>query len=203
MTDQVAAREPQQDRSRATRERLLAATITCLATKGWAATTMQVVAAQAGISRGAAQHHFPTRELLIEAALRSLFDQRMEALRQVDPPQGSDRVRYVVQLVVDVNTDTFFKAAVQAWTAAAADPALLEHIGPLERRFARGVHAVAVELLEVDDSDPRVRSLIQGTLDMARGLGLADLLSDDSKRRARIIAAWSEQLRDALAKPAG
>ena len=53
-------RQPQQDRSRATRKRLLEAAIECLAELGWTGTTVAIVAERAGVSRGAAQHHFPT-----------------------------------------------------------------------------------------------------------------------------------------------
>lgn len=66
------AREPKQDRSRATRRRLLEATIDCLVESGWAATTVSVVAERAGVSRGATQHHFPTREDLITADRKSV-----------------------------------------------------------------------------------------------------------------------------------
>jgi hypothetical protein len=55
-----------------------------------------------------------------------------------------------------------------------------------------------VRLLGADDSDPSVRALIQATLDMARGLALADVLTDDSRRRARVVRAWSGQLASAL-----
>ena len=46
--------------------------MTCLATKGWEAPTVSVIAAEAGISRGALQHHYPTREDLVLAAVRLL-----------------------------------------------------------------------------------------------------------------------------------
>jgi hypothetical protein len=36
-------------------------------------------------------------------------------------------------------------------------------------------------------------------LDMARGLGLADLLTDDGKRRRGIVRQWSKILDQALA----
>ena len=78
----VTAREPKQDRSRATRARLLEATIDSLADQGWSATTVGVVAERAGVSRGATQHHFPTREDLITAALDYMFDTRMEDARR-------------------------------------------------------------------------------------------------------------------------
>ena len=73
----MTAREPKQDRSRVTRQLLLESTVDCLAEHGWAATTVTVAAEKAGVSRGAAQHHFPTREDLITAALEHMFDTRM------------------------------------------------------------------------------------------------------------------------------
>ena len=39
---------------------------------------------------------------------------------------------------------------------------------------------------------------MQATLDLARGLALANTLTDDTARRARIVAAWSTQLEDKL-----
>src|SRR5690606_34185607 len=57
-----AERVPKQDRSRATRQRLLEAAVACLAEHGWAGSTVSVVAERAAGSRGAAQHHFPTRQ---------------------------------------------------------------------------------------------------------------------------------------------
>jgi hypothetical protein len=54
---------------------------------------------------------------------------------------------------------------------------------------------MAVELLNADDSDTRTHRLIQLTLDIARGLGLADTLTDDSKRRRALARTWAEELR--------
>ena len=83
-------RAPKQDRSRITRERLLGASIDLLASQGWAATTVGAVAAAAGVSRGAAQHHFPTREDLITAALTHMIEQRIQSVRVVglDVPEA-------------------------------------------------------------------------------------------------------------------
>ena len=75
-------REPKQDRSRATRRRLLEATIDCLAELGWGATTVGVVAERAGVSRGATQHHFPTREDLITAAINAAGNRVREVSKE-------------------------------------------------------------------------------------------------------------------------
>lgn len=200
----TVSHEPKQDRSRATRQRLLEATIDCLAEMGWAAATVAVVAERAGVSRGAAQHHFPTREDLITAALEYMFDARMAqskaeaaALQAADAePVAHDlaRTEAVVAQLVESYTTPLFKAALQVWTHAAADPALRERIVPLEARFGRVSHRLAVEALGVDDSDPTAHHLVQATLDMARGLGLADVLTDDSVRRKQIVHQWAATL---------
>ncbi|MFE6863154.1 TetR/AcrR family transcriptional regulator [Nocardia sp. NPDC057668] len=195
--------EPKQDRSRATRQRLLEATIDCLAETGWAAATVAVVAERAGVSRGAAQHHFPTREDLITAALDFMFDTRMDqskadALALGEVAEGVGRTEAVVTALVEGYTTPFFKAALQVWTHAAADPALRERILPMEARFGRVSHRMAVEALGVDDANPVAHHLVQATMDLARGLGLADVLTDDSLRRKEIVQQWAATLHTAL-----
>ena len=192
-------REPKQDRSRATRQRLLESALDCLVVHGWTATTMTVVAEHAGVSRGAAQHHFPTREDLITVALEFMFDSRMALIREAgDLPDGPGRTEAVVDRIVEYFTGPLFKAALQVWTAAAADESLKQRITPLEARFGRTVHHVTVGLLGVDDTDPVAHRLVQATLDLARGLGLADLLTDDSARRKQVVHQWAATLDAAL-----
>ncbi|MGW8653533.1 TetR/AcrR family transcriptional regulator, partial [Nocardia salmonicida] len=157
----------------------------------------------AGVSRGAAQHHFPTREELITAALEFMFEFRMDMAKAEAETvnavaQGEGRTRAVVSALVESYTTPFFKAALQVWTHAAADPALRERILPLEARFGRTSHRRAVEALGVDDSDPVAHHLVQATLDLARGLGLADVLTDDSARRKLIVDQWAATLHTAL-----
>lgn len=195
-------REPQQDRSRATRARLLEAAIACLAEQGFAASTVAVVAERAGVSRGAAQHHFPTRETLFTAALEHVTRERGEQLRQAGARRSGRDTRAVVELVFDLFTGTLFRAALMLWVAAAAQPQLREQVVPLEARIGREVHRVVVELLAADEQVPGVRETVQATLDLARGLGLANLLTDDSARRRRIASQWAAILEATLAPSA-
>lgn len=189
-------REPQQDRSRATRARLLEAAIASLAELGYAASTVAVVAERAGVSRGAAQHHFPTREALFTAALEHMTQVRADELRRElgTLPGGRPSTAAVVDLTFALFTGPLFRAALTLWVAAASEPALREQIVPLEARIGREIHLVVVGLLGVDESLPGVRESVQATLDLARGLGLANLLTDDSRRRGRIAAQWARTL---------
>jgi AcrR family transcriptional regulator len=200
------ARQPQQDRSRTTRARLLQAAIACLAELGWTASTVSVVAERAGVSRGAAQHHFPTRESLFTAALEHVSQVRAAELRRelAELPGGaSPDTATVVELVMNMFTGPLFRAALALWVAAAAEPQLREQVIPLEARIGRELHRVVVELLGVDEHEPGVREAVQATLDLARGLGLANLLTDDSPRRARITHQWARMLDQALHQQVG
>ena len=197
----AANREPQQERSRQTRERLLRSAIQVLAHEGWASATVAAVAQRAGVSRGAAQHHFPPREALISSTLEQIFDDLTLNADTLVQPDVNDprRVRMAVERAVSIYTGTEFKASLQVWAAAASDPALRELILPMEARFARAAHRVTVAALDPDGSNPRAHRVAQVTLDLARGLGLADTLSDDSRRRAQVLDTWVEMVSDALA----
>lgn len=188
---------PKQDRSRATRRRLLEAAVTCLAEHGWSGSTVTVVAEHAGVSRGAAQHHFPTREDLFTAAVEHVAEERSAVLRDLPSPATT---RAAVEMVVGLYTGPLFRAALQLWVAASNEPQLGPRVTALEARIGRETHRMTVQLLGADESVPGVRETVQGLLDMARGLGLANLLTDDSARRARVVAQWAALLETALAE---
>ncbi|MFI5661164.1 TetR/AcrR family transcriptional regulator [Streptomyces sp. NPDC051684] len=177
---------PKQDRSRLTRQRLLESAVACLAAHGWAGSTVSVVAEHAGVSRGAAQHHFPTREDLFTAAVEYVAEERSTALRGLRPQGRAE----AVAALVDLYTGPLFRAALHLWVAASNEPQLGGRVTELEARVGRETHRIAVELLGADESVPGVREVVQGLLDMARGLGLANLLTDDGARRERVVAEW-------------
>ncbi|MFE4214633.1 TetR/AcrR family transcriptional regulator [Streptomyces sp. NPDC056844] len=189
-----SAKSPKQDRSRATRQRLLEAAVACLAEHGWAGSTVSVVAERAGVSRGAAQHHFPTREDLFTGAVEYVAEERSAALRAL-PVQGRTAV---LAALVDLYTGPLFRAALQLWVAASNEAQLRPRVTELEARVGRETHRIAVELLGADESRPGVRETVQGLLDMARGLGLANLLTDDAARRERVVTQWAALLDGAL-----
>ncbi|MET9966156.1 TetR/AcrR family transcriptional regulator [Streptomyces sp. NPDC006356] len=193
-----ADRVPKQDRSRATRQRLLEAAVACLAEHGWAGSTVSVVAERAGVSRGAAQHHFPTREDLFTAAVEYVAEERSTALRALFPEGAAGDRRVVVSALVDLYTGPLFRAALHLWVAASNEEQLRPRVTELEARVGRETHRIAVDLLGADESRQGARESVQGLLDMARGLGLANLLTDDTARRDRVVAQWAALLDDAL-----
>ena len=189
-------RVPQADRTRAMRARLLEATVELLVERGFAGTSTTLVSERAGVSRGAQLHHFPTKNDLVVAAVEHLTELRgaelAEAVERL--PRGRRRTRAVVEMLGDHFASPVFTAALELWVAARTDEALLAAVGPLEQRVGRETHRLTVTALGADESQPGVRELVQATLDLVRGLGLAATITDDSARRRRILREWAEVL---------
>ncbi|WP_370616764.1 TetR/AcrR family transcriptional regulator [Mumia sp. Pv 4-285] len=188
-------RTPQGERSRLMRQRLLEATVDSLVELGWSGTSTTVVSHRAGVSRGAQLHHFPSKQALVIAAVEHLTELRRDEMAQSVanlPEEG--RTRAVLEALTAQFVSPVFFAALELWVAARTDDELREAVAPLERRIGRETHAYAVELLGIDDSRGRNRQLVQATLDLARGLGLAASLTDDTARRASILDTWADTL---------
>jgi AcrR family transcriptional regulator len=194
-------RTPQQERSRATRQRLLEATVDCLIEHGWSGTTTTLVAEKAGVSRGAQLHHYPTKAALVLAAVEHLAARRAEEIRTEAAGLPARRLGRAVELLAAAYTGPLYVAALEVWVAARTDPPLRAALVPLEAHVGREMHRLAVDLFGADESRPRVREAVQATLDLLRGLGVANLLTDDSPRRRAILKVWTSQLA-ALLEPA-
>jgi len=100
--------------------------------------------------------------------------------------------------VVDLYSGDHFRAALALWLAALSEPALRDRVRRLEARVSREAHRLVVDALRADESVPGVREAIPVTLDWARGLGLASLLSDDRARREPSVAYWGRLLETAI-----
>jgi AcrR family transcriptional regulator len=196
----TATRVPQEERTRAMRRRLLEATLRCLVEHGWSGTSTTLVSERAGVSRGAQLHHFPTKADLVVAAVEHIATLRRDELAEAAAglPRGKHRTREVLELLGEHFTADVFAAALELWVAARTDPALLAAVEPLERQTGRETHRLTVEMLDVDESQPGARELVQATLDLIRGLGLANTISDDSGRRKQVLDRWADLLDDEL-----
>src|SRR3954447_15211990 len=193
----AVARVPQEERTRAMRARLLEATVELLVEKGYAGTSTTLVSERAGVSRGAQLHHFPTKQDLVVAAVQHVTEVRgaeLPAAAAALPTGPRKRTRAVLQVLGDHFASPVFTAALELWVAARTDPQLLAEVAPLEQQVGRETHRMTVRLLDADESRPGVRELVQATLDLVRGLGLANTIGDDRARRRRILRRWADVL---------
>jgi AcrR family transcriptional regulator len=195
--------EPRQQRSRETHQALLAAALTVLTREGLQGTTVSAVAAEAGVSRGAAQHHFPTRDTLIEATVAQFYADATRQLRSAVADLGTDidgtPVREILTLVVESFSTDSFRAALHVWSAAAGpEGELRDLIIAADSRYAREVYQIMALTLDADLSDQHTRRLLRATIDLARGLGLGAVLVDNAEHRRTVTDTWATILDDGL-----
>ncbi|MFE5329729.1 TetR/AcrR family transcriptional regulator [Embleya sp. NPDC056575] len=194
-------REPRQHRSRVTRARLLDTAVDVLAELGWLGGTVTVVAERAGVSRGAVQHHFPTREDLFTAAIDHIAGDLVARTRLDGAriPPGPAHTEAVVEALASMFRGTLYRAALNLWTAAVNDPVLRARVIPLDLRLTAAIYDMAVELLDADVSLPGVSAAVEATLDVARGLGISALVIDYDERRRAVVRQWAASLDHVLA----
>jgi AcrR family transcriptional regulator len=189
---------PVQQRSVATRQRLLDAAIDCLVDRGYSGTTTTIVCQRAGLSRGAQLHHFPTREDLVVSAIGYLARRRFadlaaqaETVRAAEDPVGAG-----VRLLWSLFSGPLFFAATELWLAARTDAGLHASLYPAERELGRDVHRLCRTVLP---EQVTTAPWFDGALDtmgyLMRGLALSRVLKDDPDEVARVLDLCAGLLR--------
>lgn len=119
-------RRTQEERSAATRARLLDATVACLDELGYARTTTIEIARRAGLSRGAQLHHFPSKQELVTSAVQHLFQRRhdefLDAFARL--PAGADRYAAAIDILWTMMRGPTAAAWLELAVAARTDPEL-------------------------------------------------------------------------------
>jgi AcrR family transcriptional regulator len=182
-------RRTQAERRDATITRLLDATVDCLATRGYAATTTAAVAAAAGVSQGALFRHFPTRQDLLVATAEAVAERNVAAFRGLagDPTPDVGAVAAVLGHLRAV----VLSPANQTWrellVAARADPGLRLALLPAREGLQEQMLAAATDLwgdLLPPQDLPAVLSIVVNFLD---GLAFSALDPDPSTPPGRTV----------------
>lgn len=180
---------PQQERSLATRQRLLDAAYDCLLDGGYAATTVGAVQQRAGVARGTLLHHFPTRAALMVAVVEDIVQRRLVVLAPSTPVTGWDDL---VDAVWQELQGPAYAVALELWVAARTDAELREALLPLQEQVFATVHHGVTSL--VGDEHPRAPMLVQFTIDLLTGSHLAGILAPRAGTTA-VVEAWKQALR--------
>jgi AcrR family transcriptional regulator len=165
-----------------TRERLIEATFTVVARDGLEATSVKTIAAEAGITPGLLHYHFPTKDALLEAALRRAtesYAERLAALRSAHPP-GLIVAAYLEETrrAVDEHA-AFFRVRLAFAARALSDPGLGAVMCELNRAAIEetaGLLAADRGASEANADDGRRAALLKACFD---GIMLAYLLNPD------------------------
>src|SRR5260370_32365590 len=137
----VARRRTEEERSAATKGRVLDATLEGLAGLGYARTTTTEIAGRGGVSRGAQLHHFPTKAELVIEAVEHLFERRDQEFREAFArlPAGAEPARAAVDLLWSMVAGPTFHAWLELVVAARTDPQLKPPVPALTSPFTQHV----------------------------------------------------------------
>ena len=131
------ARRSQEERSTATKALILEAATGILFSQGYAAATVQLVAAQAGVSRGAMLHHFPSKADLLGAVVDAAHEADLVYLRKhvgmIANPV--DRLKALPRLTWHVLSGPSGIAVLEIMLGSRSDPTLAEMLEPLQSRI--------------------------------------------------------------------
>lgn len=143
-----------QQRAIETRQALLDAALDCLIERGYAATTTIETARRAGVSRGAQQHHFPTKAELVSAAVERLLERRAEEYRKAfaDIPPGSVPVDEAIDLLWSMMSGPTFTIWAELWMASRTDPELATVMVGVDRQFAAEAREIYLEIFPDEDN---------------------------------------------------
>lgn len=191
--------EPQQQRSRLTRLRLLDSAVDMLARDGYSALTTPEVSRQAGVSRGAQQGHFPTRLELVRAVIRELTSRQTHQLERSLAGVAGERPRpaEMLDIAYQQYAGDLFRAMLELSLAARSETGLRPVIDDAERTVGRAITAlrdrVAVPAGVTLDPDAWATAI-----SASRGTALLKLLGHPATHVDRQWAASREQLVDLL-----
>jgi len=191
----------QAEKSAMTRRAILEAAVNCFVEEGYAKTTTAMIAADAGVSRGAMMHHFPSRSAVMEAVVGHLHARRLEEYRDLmanidTPDQQLTRadIRRSVQAAWEYVNLPSFAAYQELLAAARTDPELGELIGEVERdfeqQFLRTVKAVFPHWKKVKALQA-AHDLVQFVMN---GMAVSYRFSNRKKRAERVIDLVTDQL---------
>jgi AcrR family transcriptional regulator len=196
-------RRTQAERSAATREALLNATVASLIEDGYAGTTTSRVAERAGVSRGAHLHHFQTRSALVAAAIEHLARQRTDELIAAaqDLPAGRERLEKGLDLLWCNYASPLFQAALDLWAHARTDPDLRARLIRVERVLDRQTVEIAKRAFPDLADREDFEHLVEMSVATMRGLALLDTLHPGRGRNRKQWKFCREMLVQLLAAP--
>ncbi|MCA0369214.1 MAG: TetR/AcrR family transcriptional regulator [Proteobacteria bacterium] len=173
-------RRTQESRSAETRAKLLAAAIQSLHARGYAATTTMVVAADAGVSRGAMLHQFPTKVDLMLFVVETVYQQELvlyrERLGAIEDPR--ERLLSLPEVAWEVLSRPEGVAVLEVLQGARSDVELARRLKPLQIAIEKDSFQAVDRVAEAAGIvvPPVVKRLMVWSV---RGLSIAELLTEE------------------------
>ncbi len=178
-------RKTQAARSAATRQVLLDAAINCLFEHGYGTTTTILVAEEAGVSRGAMLHQFPTKAdlmtFVVEAVFADEVKQYSKLLKGLDDPR--ERLMAYPMAVWKLQSRPEGVAVLEILQGSRSDAVLAKKLQPVQARIDKA----AVTALESEFPSGVSIPVLQLIVGVARGLAISQVIAPAGKGREPML----------------
>ena len=179
----------QQAKSERARAAICDATIAALAEVGYAETSLNRVAAMADFSKGAVQHHFPTKEDLIAATLDALLLRTVQS-RAAQPKSVEEALLEAWQRFI--NTPAY-RALMEVLNAARTDTALRQRIASDLVDWGQKLDQQSLSRYQsVSGNEEDVVMLLNMTRSFMRGLLIQEQYGVTSAATLDYVRKWIE-----------
>ncbi len=185
-------------KSERTRQRIIDAAIECLASYGYAATNMSMVAKTAGLTRGSLQYYFPEKRQLMVTVAKEIRKDRAENLEsKMDPAKPlKERLDAMGRHGRHEFGTNFHIAAIELQMATRGDPQLKQLLGPVLAQEYHDADAAFVEWFsDVDLSEEQLIAFRTITSAVHRGMAI-EMLNSDNKPIVRLANRLVRQFLD-------
>jgi AcrR family transcriptional regulator len=195
-------RRTQEERRQATQAAVLAAALDVLIKDGYANFSASRVAAHAGVSRGALERYFPTKNELLVAATQHAMDAAVAHAQRLASGTGARTVERFLRDSEHFFFGPLYRAMLELSIAATSDKALAKPHRPIVRRARRSLNRIWLERL-MAAGFPRhsAERFILLTHYLLRGLFVVDTWLPYETNRRAVIREWSALVPAVLGLP--
>ncbi len=173
------------ERSATTRAKVTEAAIHCLYELGYEGTTVILVAKRAGVSRGAAQHQFPSKVDLMMAVVEQVAEKQTQIRKEIweGLPENKGRVSHVVEASWDIHSQPENVALFEIMMATRNDEELNQRFIPFSKQMSelRFWGAECIAKLAGIKMQPKLEALVRLHFAAMRGISLDFLLNKDEE----------------------
>lgn len=188
-----AIRRTQEDRSRVTKDKLLAAAIEVLLRVGYSGLTMKEVAKASGVSNGALMHHYTTKAELVVEATAMVYEEAITRGQSVAQTAGAVE-KPIEGFIADCMSVYFewpFLAALESVVVARTDPDLMAKILPVMERYRVTCDDIWMGVFKkAGIPTKQARVLLNLSLNIVRGMGLNRLWRHDDAHYQVYLKEW-------------
>ena len=187
MADPIRKRRTQAERTAETREALLDAAIRLLCRNGYSGTSTELIADEAGVTRGALHHHFGTRVHLMAEVIRTVYDREQRAYQEMAASTGRGaQLSDWPDMLWEVLSKPSGLAVLEVLQASRSDPELAALVAPMQAAVER-MSLAAIDREFGSEGGADMLAGIRLLVWSVRGLSIAQVLAPDPAEVRRSI----------------